>query len=53
VVGQRGDQRRLLPIAYESLKEVGSILGSGGMIVTDGASCMVDVARFGGGRTYG
>jgi bidirectional [NiFe] hydrogenase diaphorase subunit len=35
-----------MPIDYESLREVGSILGSGGMIVMDDASCMVDVARF-------
>jgi bidirectional [NiFe] hydrogenase diaphorase subunit len=35
-----------MPIDYESLQNVGSILGSGGMIVMDDASCMVDVARF-------
>jgi bidirectional [NiFe] hydrogenase diaphorase subunit len=31
---------------YESLAKVGSIMGSGGMIVMDETSCMVDVARF-------
>ncbi|MBN1171759.1 MAG: SLBB domain-containing protein [Micromonosporaceae bacterium] len=31
---------------YESLAEKGSIMGSGGMIVLDDTSCMVDVARF-------
>jgi bidirectional [NiFe] hydrogenase diaphorase subunit len=34
------------PVDYESLKEVGSIMGSGGMIVMDETSCMVDVAKF-------
>jgi bidirectional [NiFe] hydrogenase diaphorase subunit len=34
------------PVDYESLKEVGSIMGSGGMIVMDDTSCMVNVARF-------
>jgi NADH:ubiquinone oxidoreductase subunit F (NADH-binding)/(2Fe-2S) ferredoxin/NAD-dependent dihydropyrimidine dehydrogenase PreA subunit len=34
------------PIDYESLARAGSIMGSGGMIVIDEDSCMVDVARF-------
>jgi NADH:ubiquinone oxidoreductase subunit F (NADH-binding)/(2Fe-2S) ferredoxin/NAD-dependent dihydropyrimidine dehydrogenase PreA subunit len=34
------------PIDYESLAKAGSIMGSGGMIVIDEDSCMVDVARF-------
>jgi bidirectional [NiFe] hydrogenase diaphorase subunit len=34
------------PVDYESLKEVGSIMGSGGMIVMDDSSCMVNVARY-------
>jgi len=34
------------PIDYESLTKAGSIMGSGGMIVIDEDSCMVDVARF-------
>ncbi|WP_028585849.1 NuoF family protein [Desulfogranum mediterraneum] len=33
-------------VDYESLAQVGSIMGSGGMIVMDQSSCMVDVARF-------
>jgi NADH-quinone oxidoreductase subunit F/NADP-reducing hydrogenase subunit HndC len=35
-----------LPIDYEKLSEVGSIMGSGGMIVMDENTCMVDVARY-------
>ena len=35
-----------LPIDYESLKETGSMMGSGGMIVMDEGDCMVDIARF-------
>ncbi len=35
-----------LPIDYESLKEVGSMMGSGGMIVMDEDTCMVDVAKY-------
>jgi len=35
-----------LPIDYESLKEAGSIMGSGGMIVMDENTCMVDVAKY-------
>ena len=34
------------PVDYESLAKVGSIMGSGGMIVMDETSCMVDVARY-------
>ncbi len=34
------------PVDYESLAAAGSIMGSGGMIVIDEDSCMVDVARF-------
>jgi bidirectional [NiFe] hydrogenase diaphorase subunit len=35
-----------MPVDYESLAQVGSIMGSGGMIVMDETSCMVDVARY-------
>ncbi len=35
-----------LPIDYESLAKVGSIMGSGGMIVMDNHTCMVDVAKY-------
>ena len=35
-----------LPVDYEHLAEVGSIMGSGGMIVIDAESCMVDMARY-------
>jgi NADH-quinone oxidoreductase subunit F len=34
------------PVDYESLTKAGSIMGSGGMVVTDEATCMVDFARF-------
>ena len=34
------------PIDYEKLAEVGSIMGSGGLIVLDEDTCMVDVARY-------
>jgi bidirectional [NiFe] hydrogenase diaphorase subunit len=35
-----------MPVDYESLARAGSIMGSGGMIVMDESSCMVDVARY-------
>ncbi len=35
-----------MPVDYENLARAGSIMGSGGMIVMDDTSCMVDVARF-------
>ena len=35
-----------MPVDYESLSAAGSIMGSGGMIVMDQGSCMVDVAKF-------
>ena len=34
------------PVDYETLVALGSIMGSGGMIVMDEQTCMVDVARF-------
>lgn len=35
-----------LPVDYETLGQAGSIMGSGGMIVMDEDTCMVDIARF-------
>ncbi|MCY6354645.1 NADH-quinone oxidoreductase subunit NuoF [Clostridium sp. ZS2-4] len=35
-----------IPIEYDTLIELGSMMGSGGMIVMDEDNCMVDVARF-------
>jgi len=35
-----------IPIDYESLKTVGAMIGSGGMVVMDEDTCMVDVAKF-------
>lgn len=34
------------PIDYESLNRIGSMMGSGGMIVMDEENCMVDIAKF-------
>ncbi len=34
------------PIDYESLARIGSMMGSGGMIVMDDENCMVDIAKF-------
>ena len=34
------------PVDYEKLKEVGSIMGSGGMVVMDEDTCMVDTAKY-------
>jgi len=35
-----------LPVDYDKLTEVGAMMGSGGMIVMDEDTCMVDVARY-------
>jgi NADH:ubiquinone oxidoreductase subunit F (NADH-binding)/(2Fe-2S) ferredoxin len=35
-----------IPVDFESLREAGCIMGSGGMIVMDETTCMVDVARY-------
>jgi NADH:ubiquinone oxidoreductase subunit F (NADH-binding)/(2Fe-2S) ferredoxin/Pyruvate/2-oxoacid:ferredoxin oxidoreductase delta subunit len=35
-----------VPIDYESLQELGSIMGSGGLIILDDRTCMVELARF-------
>jgi NADH-quinone oxidoreductase subunit F len=35
-----------LPVDFEKLTEVGSMMGSGGMIVMDEGTCMVDLARY-------
>ncbi|MCI9177641.1 MAG: NADH-quinone oxidoreductase subunit NuoF [Clostridia bacterium] len=34
------------PIDYESLKQIGSMMGSGGLIVMDDTKCMVNLAKF-------
>jgi len=34
------------PIDYETLKKIGSMMGSGGMIVLDNTDCMVQTAKF-------
>ena len=35
-----------LPIDYDSLIEVGAMMGSGGLVVMDSKTCMVDLARY-------
>ena len=35
-----------IPVDYEALAAVGSIMGSGGLIVVDDATCMVDLAKY-------
>ena len=35
-----------LPVDYDSLREAGSMMGSGGMIIMDETTCMVDMARY-------
>ena len=35
-----------IPIDYDSLKSIGAMMGSGGMIVMDEDNCMVDIAKF-------
>lgn len=34
------------PVDYDSITQTGAIMGSGGMVVMDESTCMVDVARF-------
>ncbi|MFR3521846.1 MAG: NADH-ubiquinone oxidoreductase-F iron-sulfur binding region domain-containing protein [Clostridia bacterium] len=34
------------PIDYKSLSDIGSMMGSGGMLVLDDTDCMVDIAKF-------
>jgi len=40
------EQNLDIPVDYESLTKLGSIMGSGGMVVMDETSCMVDVAKY-------
>ncbi len=35
-----------IPVDYESLSSIGSMMGSGGLIVMDNTKCMVNIARF-------
>ena len=35
-----------IPVDYDSVNETGAIMGSGGMVVMDDTTCMVDMARF-------
>ena len=40
------DSHADIAVDYESLKQVGAIMGSGGLVVMDDRNCMVDVAKF-------
>jgi len=40
------DSKLDLPLTYEGLTEAGSMVGSGGMVVMDSETCMVDIARY-------
>ena len=40
------EQHLDMPVDYESLTKLGSIMGSGGMIVMADTACMVDVAKY-------
>ncbi|HHW73731.1 MAG TPA: NADH-quinone oxidoreductase subunit F [Firmicutes bacterium] len=44
--GCLGEESLDRPMDYDSLRRAGSIIGSGGLIVMDEDSCMVDLARF-------
>jgi NADH-quinone oxidoreductase subunit F len=44
--GCLGERHLDLPVDYDSLNEAGAIMGSGGVIVMDETTCMVDIARF-------
>ena len=35
-----------IPVDFEALKEVGAMMGSGGLVVLDETDCMVDIARY-------
>ncbi len=35
-----------LPLDFDSLQQVGAMIGSGGLVVMDDKTCMVEVARF-------
>ena len=35
-----------MPMDFDSLKKVGAMIGSGGLVVMDEDTCMVEVARF-------
>ncbi len=40
------DKHLDIPLDFDSLQEVGAMVGSGGLVVMDEDSCMVDVAKF-------
>ncbi len=44
--GCLSEEHLYLPIDFESLADVGSMMGSGGIVVMDEDNCMVDIAKF-------
>ena len=44
--GCLGEQHLDLPLDYDSLLDIGSMIGSGGLIIMDEDTCMVDIARY-------
>jgi NADH-quinone oxidoreductase subunit F len=46
VFGIGGEHLKDTPVDFEHIPQTGAIMGSGGMVVLDDTSCMVDIARF-------
>ena len=44
--GRLTEEHLDLPLDFDSLKKVGAIIGSGGLVVMDEGTCMVETARF-------
>ena len=44
--GCLGKEHLDIPLDYDSLQEIGSMIGSGGLIIMDEDTCMVDIARY-------
>lgn len=44
--GCLGTEHLDIPLDYDSLAEIGSMIGSGGLIIMDQDTCMVDIARY-------
>ena len=40
------DKLKDTPVDFENISKTGAIMGSGGMVVLDDSTCMVDIARF-------
>jgi len=46
LLGCLTEEHLYTPIEYESLQAIGSMMGSGGLIVMDDSKCMVNLAKF-------